>query len=425
MSAPFFHRGCHAEASKLLAELRASYQGIADQQVREWGDRETVGSLEPAHRAVEAAIRNLERIKDAAQAAMAKLAEQRLLKAQAYRQLKLDHGILRDARTPNILTTILIAQGAMLVEGTATAALMVADGKMDIPAAAAYGASVTVLNFATGMFAGYFTARYLNYRADSPTPGPRDHRTRWIARAGFAALVTMLATFNFGAARVRATGSHSGIFDFQTASFFATFDDYYAWAVLGLGVLGGMLGIYKGYSGISDPIPGFTEARREAEDAILEAAPKTADQYLNAAETTYQPVSEYVEDAIDALKKGEERQATALADLNGAILAHDHKVDSAVEEYLHLWEQDCVSQVYVTQKRQPFRQPDTAAFEKLRYPPIAAAEGGKGSASGAEAAELMQRLDAAYDLTCAAIEEAHAAFLVDATSLYPDDNPGE
>ena len=219
MSASLFHRGYQAPVAKLRTELRECYRAIADQKLREWDNREPVGSLEPAHRAVEAAIRNLERIKDAAEAAMAQLAEQRLLRTQVYRQFKLDHGITRDARIPDILTTILIALVAMLVEGAATAALMVADGKMDIPAAAAYGMSVTILNYATGMFAGYFTARYLDHRADSPTPGPRDHRTRWIARAGFAALVGMLVLLNFGAARVRATGSHSGIFDFETASF--------------------------------------------------------------------------------------------------------------------------------------------------------------------------------------------------------------
>ena len=194
--------------------------------------------------------------------------------------------------------------------------------------------------------------------------------------------------------------------------------------ILLLGAVGGLLAIYKGWTGISDPIPGFTEARREAEDSLIEAAQETCERYLDAAEATYETAKERLEDQVEALEEAQEERNEALAQLNDAIVAHNHAIASAIEQLQQLYDVDRASREYVKRKKQRGQKVDTANFEALRIPRIATPEAATVSADSVDPAELMQRLDAAFDLTSAAIHEAHTVFQADVTAFDLSDNPG-
>lgn len=108
------------------------------------------------------------------------------------------------------------------------------------------------------------------------------------------------------AMRVRALGSHHGIFSFDEVGFFSTFNDGLSIAVLILGVLGAIFGYFKGYCGISDPIPGYTKARGDVEDHIL-------NEVYDAADTTEDDILDWVDDAEDLAEDAIEDRDTASA----------------------------------------------------------------------------------------------------------------
>ena len=425
MNHPFSRRNIALQVERLLKALREAFQDIADQHRRDSAIAKPPAAWASMKQAVETAIQELDRIKPRVVLAMTSLADARTAKTQEYRAFKLDHGVGRDARRPDILTTLLIAVLAILIEGAITASLMIADGKMDIVSGAAYGLSFAAIGFGAGLFNGYFPGRYLDYRVDSPSPRSRDRLTRIAAWTGFGGLLGVMGLLSFAAARVRATGSHTDIFDFSAVSFGATFADYFALAIMAVGGLGGLLAVYKGRTGISDPIPGFAEAEHEAKAAIVDAAQDSADAYFDAAETVYETVRDRLDDLVSEQDDDDRDRAEANADLNAAIVAHNHAVDSAIETFLRLWEEDRSSVEYITQKPQRGRKPDTEIFDALRYPPVPLHAATERVAPHIDAVELIQRLDAAYERTCTAIREAHLAFLADVPAFDFNDNSGD
>ena len=425
MTIAFFGGYSPSRMAQFLAIVRESHRHIEERVYREWNRQKPGGRLDLEKRAIASAIKQLEKIVARADAALAQLAAQRGIKKRAYRRFMIDHGVMRDARKPNIWTAVLVAQAAILVEGLGTAILMISDGKADVLEGAATGITVAGVNFAAGLFAGFFAARRLNYRIRSPFPEPRDRAVRGLAYAAFATITGFMVALNFGAMRVRATGEHADIWNWDTVSFGATFSDYPALVIAVLGAIGGCVAIYEGFGGLSDPIPGFTRARREAEEDINDAAEGIADRYLDAADTVFETNKDRIEDLVDALEEDEGSRTETFATLNDAINAHNHQVDAAIEEYRRLSDEDRVRIEFIMQKRERGRKLDVSAFEALRHSPLIVPEADSQAASGAAAAEQMQRLDAAYELTCAAIEEAHTAFLADVSAFDLDENSGD
>ena len=192
--------------------------------------------------------------------------ESKRRKKSAYRHMQIEHGLTREAHVPDSLKTVLVIQSCILVEGLLTAALMISDGKMNVVGALVYGLSVSAINVATGVIAGFFALRRVQWKIRSEYQTPRDAAVRVFARIAFTGFVAVMGTLHIAAARVRATGSHEDIFDFSEIGFFATFADYYAIAIVVAGAIGGILAVYEGYQGLSDPVPDYARARKDAEE---------------------------------------------------------------------------------------------------------------------------------------------------------------
>ncbi len=266
-------------APKLLQALRASIQKILETRYRREAERGApAGSVESLKALADRAIATIKAITGKAVEGFWELGKQRDIATQAYRRFKIGHRIERQAQNPELATTAMVVGIFLLFEGCVGAGLFVADGKADIAVAFIYGFSVAAINIATGMVTGFFPCRYLGYRLRHQHPEPRDRRVRCTAWLGLTALLGVMLILNFSAGRVRATGSHKNIFDFETVSLLATFDDYYAIAIMVLGLLGGIVAIYKGWTGIQDPIPGYTAAWRDTTEAIAKAAEDIHDQ---------------------------------------------------------------------------------------------------------------------------------------------------
>ena len=332
--------------------------------------------------------------------------------AQGYRQFKVGHRIDRDARLPDTFFTAVVVLLALCLEGLVGAGLFLADGKADIVTAGLYGFSIAGINVAAGMTTGFFAGRYLGYRLRSQNPEPGALYIRCAAWAGLILGLAAMLLLGFAAARTRVTGSHKDIFTFDDAGFLATFNDYYALALIVLGLLGWIVAYYKGLTGIKDPIPGFSEARSDAKKAISDAAEHIEGLYSTQVEQTYEAAADHLSEAEDAFAALAEERPEALVRHCETTIAHNHAVDAAELAYLQ-FVQDARrghEEVYrVSLRNEPV---DLSVFEKLRVPafdlpPEAAFQ------AGDKLAHLRLELDAACDQALASIAEAYATFVAD------------
>ena len=369
---------------------------------------------------IDAATKQLAEIETRARKAFADLLTNWTARTEDYRRFQLDEGLNRPAKTPDRFTTLLVVQGSILVEGAGTAALAVADGKMDVLTGGIYGLTVAGLNVGAALAGGFFICRYLGYGLRAPEPDPLKTRIRRTAWIGFAGLTALLGLLNFAAARARATGSPEDIFNFETLGFWATFGNYYAIALLVLGALGAVLGIYKGWTGISDPYPGFGEARAAIEDAIDAEADALRERLLDQAERVFETADDALADALaeaeDAAANGEKHHG----DLARLIPAHNHAVDAAVEALKAQCVRAQKRRRFIKNTPQTAPKPDTAPLNTLRIDPAVLPDAL--NAPDLDALRSAQtRLQAAFDHCVAAIEDAYADFQTSAPAYGLDD----
>lgn len=408
MAAPFFSRKFHETAAARLEHLRASKRDLLNKQ-RELAVLTSGGSLGASAQAIDAAISILESKIEEPNAAFDALSAKRDVATEGCRAFRLDQDIRRDAHTPSIVSTVLVAQAAILAEGMTTAGLMIADGKMDVIAGLMYGVSIAALNVWTGLLTGWLPGRHLLYRIDARDPKPRDRKIRIAAWGGFAALTGAMGLLNFAAARVRATGSHKNIFDFEAVGLLSTAGDYYAVAIMVLGVIGGVLAIYKGWTGISDPIPGFSELQRQATTAIDDAADDLRNRLLDSTEAIYDTTMEDLEILLDELDDAAERRHAEFVEINDEIVGHNHDVEAAKEKLLRLAEEERATREAIKKKTVRAPKIDLSAFNALKLTEIAMPDAEPENRFDAKA--LMARLESAFNQATAAVEGAFATFM--------------
>ena len=370
---------------------------------------------------IAAAEKQLTQIQKRIRPAYARLLESKTARTEDYRRYQYDHGLDRPAKTPNRVTTALVAQIVILVEGAGTAALAISDGKMDVITGAIYGLTVAGLNVGGAMACGFFTARYLGYGLRAPEPDKLQTRVRWIARLGFLIFTGLL---NFAAARTRATGSPKDIFNFEALSLWATFGNYYAIALLTLGGLSALLGIYKGWTGISDPYPGFGEMRQAAEEAVDREAEGLRNRLLDEAERVFFAADDALTDAIAEAEGAAAERDAVLDDLRRGIPEHNHSVDAAIDKARC----ECAKAKHrrrrIKQTVDDRRKPETAALEALRIDPALITAHADITDQTTALRDVQARLQAAFDACIAAIEEAYSDFLISTPAYGLEDSKG-
>ncbi|MBI1208198.1 MAG: hypothetical protein GC191_13045 [Azospirillum sp.] len=404
----------------VLARLRSSHEEIQSLR-RELAAAEGT-SLAAAEQIVEVGVKALRRTGERVQLLFRRLAMKRDAETQAYRAFQIDHGIEREATCPDIQSTVMVTQGAVLAEAAVTAGLLVSDGKLAPVEACIYGLSFAGINVAVGLAAGYFGCRFAGYRVNAPDARPRDEHVRLAAWAGLGASAGALTLLNLAAARTRATGSHKDIWNFEKVSFLGTFDDYFAIAILILGALGAVLAVYKGWTGIKDPVPGYTEARQAAEDDILYAAEELRAQFEDATETQFEDAFDALEPEIERFEEDRETLRTGWLELASLVSAHNHTVEAARDAARRQAEADQVRESFIARPRERATVSgfDDSAFTALLIPeaPLSTFENAD-AGEPALIAALRAVLASAHADAAAAVLDAHTAFLTDSAPFDP------
>ncbi|MEM1396084.1 MAG: hypothetical protein AAGH38_01375 [Pseudomonadota bacterium] len=215
------------------------------------------------------------------------------------RRFKEERGIARPPRRPDPFATATTLMTFGVTEGLMTSTLMVADGNMGVVEGVTYGLSVSTLNMVTGLTNGYHIARYLNYKKHAPYQDGHARMTRRVSACAFSGMVAVQGLLNFGAARVRATGHHHGIFDGSEVGIFATFNDFFAIAIMALGAIGGLIATVKGFKGLEDEEPGYSEVARAASGEIDDAASFMADEFCDQAEDVNLDAADSADEFVD------------------------------------------------------------------------------------------------------------------------------
>lgn len=402
----------------LRARLRASKENVQALHREIMAARR--GSLASARQIVDAAVTSLRRIAQQVGPMFARLSANLSAATDEYRAFQIDHGIEREAREPNLATTVMVTQAVLLAEAIVTAGLLVSDGRVGPVTAIIYAVSFAALTTAVAAAVGFFPCRYLGYRIDAPEPKPRDARIRAFAWSGFGVGVTVLGTLIFAAARARVTGNKD-IWNFEAVPLAATVQDYYAAAIIILGVLGAVLAIYKGWTGIKDTVPGYLEAKHAAERHVLNAAEELGGHYEDAVETTFDDTREALDAEIEAFEEAREKLTEGLLELGELITSHNHAVQSARELAQDDAEAERARASFITRNPEDNDVPlfDGSAFDELLIPESYLTDlEGLEIDDGSDIPALRAALESAYAEALAAILDARAAFLTNSAPIH-------
>lgn len=334
------------------------------------------------------------------------------VKAQtACRRFQVENGIKRDVTYPSRFRTAMTLQLGFLAEGMLGGALFVADGAMDIAESMATGFAVSGINTITACAMGFFLGRYMGYKIDALRKSWRDYFIRTIAWLGFATSSVGLLILHFGAARVRVTGSHGDIFTFDEVSFSVTFNDYFALALMTIGLVGAVIAFYKGRHGISDPIVGYMEVSQAADTHIYSAAEMLYESAMDRLDDAYDTARDMLEEHAEQAGEIVNSYNQSLRELNDSIVQHNNMLDASIDDLVSMQEADCLAQSYIEQEVQTPHTIDFDALYTLRLEQLAAADIPSAIQHHQEKTALLSELHAAQQRASAVIEEAYNTFL--------------
>ena len=417
----FFHKPRKSAAEYEADDLEALRRRAAEIKVHRDAIENDTSSVDASsvEQAVEAIEQRLLSIVVFLGAQLNTVADTRLAKSETYRQFQYEHGVNRSARNPDPLDTLLLAMILILPEGGATAALMVADGKMTVVEGVIYGLIFAIVTVTTSMATGFFAGRFVAYKVKGAAPVPVDGFIRMAGICGSLFGLSLVALLIFNAARVRTLGGHEGIFNYAEVGFLETFNDGIAIIIMVFGLIAAVIGLWKGLFGFSDVIPGYTQARKDAEEAVNESAEcvveQAIDSVLNASEPLLESLDHQIADAEErsvALPKTIDAINAEIEDFNVDVQSRKEHLKAKVED-------DCRIKTAITRK--PCLSPptiDTKAFDDLL---IATLENAVGDDSNAAVLgslkDFSARIANAVDNAVAEIEAAHAEYLATAPNL--------
>lgn len=305
------HRTTESLVAAKLEEIRALRADClgAEQQLE-------TSRPSPAHvlQTAQSTVDNISLITTTSEENLNSLCEIKNRRLRDYRWFQENFNLDRDAEVPDPITTTGVASLCIVIEGTMAGGMMIMDGKMGITAGLTYGWIFAGTNILVGLVTGFFS-RYLNIK---------NITVRRLTKFGLVLSTGFLMLLIFSAARIRAIGSHTGIFDFSRVDFLSTFDDGITLVIMALGAIGSLIAIYEGIIGISDSIPGFTKMRHRCEKEISidgrNAYEDGIDAVEDCAENAQDVINEFNED-IDELKSRTFDVSQQRRDYNNFVLA--------------------------------------------------------------------------------------------------------
>jgi len=247
----------------------------------------------------------------------------RVISRKELRRFCEDRGIERPPKSINRINTAMFILSAWFVELFFAGSTLVSDGKMGVIEGYSYAASFSALNIAAGVAIGYWTLRFFNLKRHDSMPTAR---VRLMARTGFFAGIAGLGLLIYSAARGRVTDD---LFSFNEASFVSTFNDPMTLIIFAIGILGSAVAIGKGFHGIDDPIPQYSEYFERCEILANAPAEELVEQVQDRIEVLYDDVLAAHQDYIDDQKDFHDYQRT-VKDIERRL--HDHELEITLLE---------------------------------------------------------------------------------------------
>jgi len=325
------------------------------------------------------------------------------------RQFKLDHRVERPARKTNLTKSVLILQSFLCVEAASTAALLASDGTMSIAAALMTGTVFSGVNIALGVAAGFFGLRGMTYRSNAEKPKRKDAIIRRAAALFTAVSSAAMVLMHFGAARVRVTGEHSAIWDWNAASFFSTFGDYNALALLAIGALSSLVAVREGWGQLSDPIWGYSRITEETEARLKDAINQTFDTGIERLDNALDNASARIETVIDDYEDAQNEHHNNAQSLRQDISRFNAELKLTIGQLKRAQANETKRRQYIAgvgRKIDPVAV-DLAALRKLTIDETAWP-----STKGSEALnadKALRLIEDAHEEACAKLEAAHAS----------------
>lgn len=201
----------------------------------------------------------------------------------------------------------------------------------------------------------------------------------------------------FASARMRALGSHEGLFNFDQASLFETYNDGLGISITAIGTVSVIWALREGYRGFSD-LPGFSEAYQQATTDIDEVAEELVDDAIDIIEVISGDALDNAEDALDATTEGPTRLKSALTEQARLLEQHNQAVITAKEEATRTARKKSGVIGFIAGRSVKPALPDVSAYDDLILPRIDSVLDEIGSAEKTDATEIreaMHRLEAA------------------------------
>ena len=400
------HRTVESLIASRLRDIRESFARCL-RKAREIHTQNPTISKAQAEQDARQAIESILSLAVSAETQLQHLIKQRIRYFRDYRKFKWEYKIDRDATIPDVAMTLSVLTPCLFAEGGIAGAMMALDGKMGLTSGLAYGLIFAALNISLAALAGFMFVRYLNFRVHAEYPEPKDRWVRGLARGGLTLSIALLILLIFAAARTRAIGTHAGIFDFSQVSFLQTFDDSITLLIVALGMMGTVLGLYEGANGFSDPEPGFTKARKQAEEEIDSAGMALSEEAIEQIEERCEDASADYEDYLAEVRDEADRLNGQFATVTECWIAHNNFVRNSKDE-VRLFEHDRAQ----IEGKLP-RALDLEAFDKLLLPleKLAHLERTPIEHDEQPSSSVLSRLAMERDQAISRVRAAHLGFL--------------
>lgn len=334
---------------------------------------------------------------------------QKIANGEELRLFLHQHGINRSPIFPDRLVTTAIMVAAWLAEGYGSATMLLADGKVpDAITAYSYGLTFSSINIAAGLFLGYWPLRHLFLKHHDAMPVATLRRR---ARVAFYGGVAALAGLIFSASRVRATGDHTGVFNFSEVGVLAGLNDSMTLTILAIGVIGTCVSILEGFRGIDDPIPGFNAVWKKGYLDANKPAEAFVDEVLETLSDSYSDALDANDDFIAEQSAFEDREAQ-IGDCREQLLEHN----LSVQMLEHRSKQRAADDAYI-QSRPSLIQTE---FPKLYIPVTETIDSLAITRPKDVTTPLVAELEAVYQEATAQLDAALLSFL-NTDSYRPDD----
>ncbi|MEM6890510.1 MAG: hypothetical protein AAF636_20610 [Pseudomonadota bacterium] len=274
----------------------------------------------------------------------------------ALRKFMAELNVYRPPHTPNILVILLTLMVGTIGEAVFATISLYSDGRMDLIPAMGFALTFAIMTTVLGLAAGA-VLRFVGYRSKVRKQSPEFRFVRWTARFGFLSVVAVTALMIFVGGRVRVTGGTINIFSFADVGFAATFNDAMALVIMVASTLSFCLSISKGYSGFTDPLPGYAAHAGKSDEDY-------ADEVSWTVATVLDQVDEVVDTAVGTLETVQQ-DPDAVDELREDTLSFNATVRSTkadiIASALADWEQQC----FATGIETPKPEVDLAALDAL------------------------------------------------------------